>query len=161
MATDALKTMRAGDVISAKLANAYITGDGNRYLLFQAKKLEAKVEKEKKEVSILGRTMKGNKGYSAKGSGTLEIYKNTSLFDDMILKFLNEGIDTYFDLQVVTEDPTSNAGRSSMVLENCNIDEATITAFDVDGDWLSDSIKFTFENVRQPEKFKILDGMQA
>lgn len=61
--------------------------------------------------------MKGNKGYSAKGSGTLEIYKNTSLFDDMILKFLNEGIDTYFDLQVVTEDPTSNAGRSSMVLE--------------------------------------------
>ena len=28
-----------------------------------------------------------------------------------------------------------------MVLENCNIDEATITAFDVDGDWLSDSIK--------------------
>lgn len=113
MATDALKTMRAGDVISAKLANAYITVDGNRYLLFQAKKLEAKVEKEKKEVSILGRTMKGNKGYSAKGSGTLEIYKNTSLFDDMILKFLNEGIDTYFDLQVVTEDPTSNAGRSS------------------------------------------------
>ena len=48
MATDALKTMRAGDVISAKLANAYITVDGNRYLLFQAKKLEAKVEKEKK-----------------------------------------------------------------------------------------------------------------
>lgn len=37
MATDALKTMRAGDVISAKLANAYITVDGNRYLLFQAK----------------------------------------------------------------------------------------------------------------------------
>lgn len=53
MATDALKTMRAGDVISAKLANAYITVDGNRYLLFQAKKLEAKVEKEKKKYPSL------------------------------------------------------------------------------------------------------------
>ena len=37
----AIRTMLAKDVISAKLASAYVTVDGNRYLLFQAKSLEA------------------------------------------------------------------------------------------------------------------------
>lgn len=35
---DAIKTMLAKDVINAKLATAYITVNGKRYLLFQAKK---------------------------------------------------------------------------------------------------------------------------
>ncbi|WP_455973301.1 phage tail tube protein [Acidaminococcus intestini] len=158
---DAIKTMLAKDVINAKLATAYITVNGKRYLLFQAKKLEATIEKEKKEVSILGRVQKGNKAYSAKGSGTLEIYKNTNLFDEMIQNFVDNGVDTYFDMQVINEDPTSDAGRRSIVLQNCNIDSGTIANFDVDGDWLSDSIKFTFEGFRIAQKFKELDGMNA
>lgn len=158
---DAIRTMLAKDVISSKLATAYITVDGQRFLLFQAKKLEATLEKEKKEVSILGRTQKGNKGYSAKGSGTLEIYKNTNIFDEMIEKFVNDGTDTYFDMQVINEDPTSDAGRRSIILQDCNIDAATIANFDVDGDWLSDSIKFTFEGFRIAEKYNELDGMRA
>lgn len=86
----AIRTMLAKDVISAKLASAYVTVDGNRYLLFQAKSLEATIEKEKEEVAILGRLMKGNKSVSAKGSGTLTIYKNTSLFENMMLKYVNQ-----------------------------------------------------------------------
>lgn len=35
---NAIRTMAAKDVVSAKLANAYVTIDGNRYLLFQAKR---------------------------------------------------------------------------------------------------------------------------
>ena len=82
----AIRTMLAKDVISAKLASAYVTVDGNRYLLFQAKSLEATIEKEKEEVAILGRLIKGNKSVSAKGSGTLTIYKNTSLFENMTIR---------------------------------------------------------------------------
>nr|DAL98057.1 MAG TPA: tail tube protein [Caudoviricetes sp.] len=158
---DAIRTMFAGDVISAKLATAYVTIDGNRYLLFQAKSLTATIEKEKEQVGILGRLLKGNKSVSAKGSGTLTIYKNTSIFDDMLLKFLNEGKDTYFDMQVSNEDPTSNAGRRTVILKDCNIDKATVAAFDVDGKWLEDEIAFTFEGMKIPEKFKVLDGMNA
>ena len=112
---DAIRTMFAGDVISAKLASAYTTINGNRYLLFQAKSLEATIEKDKKEVPILGRLLKGNKSVGAKGSGTLRIYKNTSLFDDMIMDFVNNGVDTYFDLQISNEDPTAKAGRRTVI----------------------------------------------
>ena len=56
---NAIRTMEARDVLSAKLATATVTVDGNRYLLFQAKNIEAKFTKSKKEVPILGRIMRG------------------------------------------------------------------------------------------------------
>ena len=158
---NAIRTMIAGDVISAKLATAYVTIDSNRYLLFQAKSLKATIEKTKEEVAILGRMMKGNKAVGAKGSGSLVIYKNTSLFDDMILKLVNQGIDTYFDMQITNEDPTSQAGKRTVILTGCNLNKADVAAFDADGKWLEDDIDFTFEGIRVPQKFKLLDGMKA
>lgn len=157
----AIRTMIAGDVVSAKLASAYVTIDGNRYLLFQAKSLEATIEKEKEQVAILGRLMKGNKSVSAKGSGTMTIYKNTPLFDEVTLKWLNEGIDTYFDMQIENEDPTSNAGKRVSILTGCNIDKISIAKFDAEGKWLEDEIAFTFEGVKIPQNFHILDGMKG
>ena len=157
----AIRTMIAADVISAKLASAYITVDGNRYLLFQAKSLEASVEKEKEQVAILGRLMKGNKSVSAKGSGTMTIYKNTPIFDEMILKWMNEGIDTYFDMQVEIEDPTSKAGKRVVILTGCNIDKISVAKFDAEGKWLEDEISFTFEGVKIPQNFRVLDGMKG
>lgn len=157
----AIRTMIAADVISAKLASAYITVNGNRYLLFQAKSLEASVEKEKEQVAILGRLMKGNKSVSAKGSGTMTIYKNTPIFDEMILKWMNEGIDTYFDMQVENEDPTSKAGKRVVILTGCNIDKISVAKFDAEGKWLEDEISFTFEGVKIPQNFRVLDGMKG
>lgn len=46
-AINAIRTMQAKDVISAKLATAYVTIDGQRFLLFQAKKMEAEAKKKK------------------------------------------------------------------------------------------------------------------
>ena len=105
--------------------------------------------------------MKGNKSVSAKGSGTLTIYKNTSLFENMMLKYVNQGVDTYFDLQVVNNDPTSEAGKHAVILTGCNIDKGTVAGFDAEGKWLEDEISFTFEGIKVPEKFKELDGMKA
>ena len=49
---NAVETMLAKDVVSSKMAMAYITVNGNRFKLFQAVSLEAKLDKEKKEVAI-------------------------------------------------------------------------------------------------------------
>ena len=105
--------------------------------------------------------MRGNKSVGAKGSGTLTIYKNTSVFDDVMLKLLNKGVDTYFEIQITNEDPTSDAGKRTVILIGCNIDTDTVASFDADGKWLEEEIAFTFEGVKIPEKFKLLDGMNA
>ncbi len=152
--------MRAKDALSAKLAECYVTIEGNRYLLFQAKNFEAKFEKDKKEVAILGKTGKGNKSTGWAGSGSLTIYHNTEIFNDLLERFKETGEDIYFDAQVTNEDPTSDAGRNTKIYKDCNIDGAVLQSFDADGDWLEQEIDFTFEDYESPEKFKMLDGMQ-
>lgn len=47
-------TMHGKDAVSAKLAECFVTINGNRYNFMQAIDLEAKFEKTKTEVPILG-----------------------------------------------------------------------------------------------------------
>lgn len=151
--------MLAKDAVSAKLAECFATIEGNRYLLMQAKKFEAKFDKEKQKVSILGKTGQGNKTTSWSGTGSMTIYQNTPIFNDLMLRFKNTGEDIYFDVQVSNEDPTSAAGRQTMIFKGCNIDGGTLAAFDAEGDFLEQEFNFTYEDFEMPEKFKILDGM--
>ena len=72
--------MNAKDAVSASLAECYVTIEGNRYNLMQAIKLEAKVEKTKSEVPILGKTGKGNKATGWKGTGSATFHYNCLLY---------------------------------------------------------------------------------
>ena len=153
-------TMEARDPLSSKLARAYATIGGNRYLLFQAKSFEATFTKNKKTVDILGRPAQGNKASGWSGKFKLVIYHNTELFNEMFTKYKNTGEDIYFDLQVTNEDPTSAAGRNTKIYKDCNLDDGTLQSFDAAGDWLEQSLNGTFEDYEEPEKFKQLSGMQ-
>jgi hypothetical protein len=154
------KVMQAKDAVSAKLAECYVTIEGNRYLLMQAKNFEAKFEKEKQKVPILGKTGQGNKTTSWSGSGSMTVYHNTPIFNELMLRFKNTGEDIYFDIQTSNEDPTSTAGRQTMIFKDCNIDGGVLASFDADGDFLEQDIDFTFEDFEMPERFAILAGMQ-
>jgi len=154
------KVMQARDAVSAKLAECFVTIEGNRYLLLQAKKFEAKFEKEKQKISILGKTGQGNKATSWSGTGNMTIYHNTPIFNDLMLRFKDSGEDVYFDIQVSNEDSTAvGAGRQTMIFKGCNIDGGVLASFDADGDSLEQDVDFTFEDFEMPEKFKMLDGM--
>jgi len=156
---DAIRTMHARDVISARMASCYVTIDGERLLLLQAKNLEAKVEKNKVEVPILGRTGVGHKTTSWNGTGSMTIYSNTSRFTQLVKKYKDSGEDIYFDMQVRLEDPTSTAGAQTVILKDVNFDSATVAAFDADGDWAEQDMDFTFEDFEVAEAFTDLDGM--
>ena len=151
-------TMHAKDVLLAKLASCYITVNGERHLALQAKDLAATVEKEKVEVPILGRMMKGHKTVSMTGTGSLTVYQNTALFTNMVKK-AKDSLDTYFDMMVVNEDPASDAGSRIVTLKDCNIDGCDIAAFDADGELLEQSIEFTFEDFEIVKDFKELEGV--
>lgn len=158
---NAIRTLQTKDVVSSKLANAYITVDGKRYLLFQAKKLEATVEKNKEDVYILGRPMAGSRATGMSGKGTLTIYYNTSLFTKMMLNYKRTGEDTFFDIQTTNYDPASASGKQTIILKNCNLDSLPIGAFDAEGSWLEQEIPFTFDDFEVPEEFAELDGMSV
>lgn len=154
-----IETMNAKDAISGSLGECYITIEGNRFKLMQVLSVEAKIEKTKVEVPIMGRTGKGNKATGWKGTGTAKFHYNTTRFRELMVEYAKTGKDIYFDMQVVNEDPTSIVGRQTVILNNCNIDGMTLAKIDTGADYLEDEFDFTFDSFTIPEKFKDLPGM--
>lgn len=151
--------MNASDSLSAKMAECYVTIGNNRYNFMQAINLEASFEKTKTEIPILGKTGSGNKSTGWKGSGSATFHYNTSIFRELMQQYKDTGEDTYFEIQVTNEDPTSKAGRQTVVFMGCNIDGGTLAKFDADGEYLDEDMDFTFEDFKMPEKFSLLNGM--
>ena len=152
-------TMKAKDTLAAKLAECFVTIGSNRYNFMQCINLEAKFEKNKVEVPILGKTGTGNKSTGWKGTGSATFHYNTSIFRQMMLDFKNTGEDVYFEIQVTNEDPTSAVGRQTLVFIDCNIDGGILAKFDAEGEYLDEEFDFTFEDFKMPESFTLLDGM--
>ena len=84
-------TMSAKDTLFAALAECFVTIGKRRYNFMQAINVEAKFEKTKTEVPILGKTGKGNKATGWKGTGSLTAHYNTSIFRKMMLDYKNTG----------------------------------------------------------------------
>ena len=152
-------TMHAKDTVLAKLAECYVTIEGRRYNFMQAINLEAKYEKQKSEVPILGRTAKGNRSTGWKGTGNATFHYNTTIFRDIMSEFKNSGRDIYFDILVKNDDPTSSAGSQTVVLKDCNIDGGVLAKFDAKGEYLDENMNFTFENFEVQKRFNNITGM--
>lgn len=152
--------MKGKDAISAKLAECFVTIEGNRYTFMQMINFEAKFEKNKTEVPILGKTGIGNKATGWKGSGSATAHYNQSIFRQLLLRYKDTGEDIYFEIQVTNDDPTSAAGRQTLVFVDCNTDGGILSKFDADGEYLDEDIDFTFEDFKMPERFTLLAGMR-
>lgn len=152
--------MNGKDAISASLAECYVTLEGIRYNFMQAINLEASMEKSKTEVPILGRTGKGNKATSWKGSGSATFHFNSSIFRKLMKKYKDTGNDFYFDIQITNSDPTSAVGSQTIILKDCNLDSIILAKFDADGEYLDEDMDFTFEDWEMPQEFTELNGMR-
>lgn len=153
------QTMNAKDSPSGSMAECYVTIDGRRYNFMQIYNFESEMKKNKTQVPILGKRSKGNKTgtceYTFKGTA----HYNQSIMRKLLYKFKDTGEDTYFDVQVSNEDPTSAAGRQTIVHKDCNLDGGILAKFDADAEYLDEDITGTFEDWEMPEEFEELEGM--
>lgn len=155
------QTMHARNAVSAKMAECYVTIDGQRYNFMSAINLEVTFEKNKQEIPILGRMNRGHKATGSSISGSAEFHLNTSIWRELAYRFQETGEDLYFDMQITNEDITaSDIGRQTVILYDCNWDSMTLAAFDADSDdVLTESIDFTAERFELPEKYNLMDGV--
>jgi hypothetical protein len=151
--------MKGKDAISAKLAECFVTIEGNRYNFMQMINFEASFEKTKTEVPVLGKTGIGNKATGWKGTFSATAHYNQSIFRTLLQKYKDTGEDVYFEIQVTNDDPTSAAGRQTIVFMDCNTDGGILAKFDADGEYLDEDINGTFEDFKMPESFNLLAGM--
>ena len=155
------QTMAARNAVSAKMAECYVTIEGQRYNFMSAINLEVTFEKNKTEVPILGRMNRGHKATSSTITGSAEFHLNTSIWRELAYRFQETGEDIYFEMQISNEDITaSDIGRQTIILYDCNWDSMTLAAFDADSDdVLTESIDFTAERFELPEKYTLMDGV--
>jgi hypothetical protein len=122
--------------------------------------VEAKAEKVKVEVPILGRRSKGNKTVGLKYSGSATMHYNTSIFRKQVLEYKRTGKDAYIEMVITNEDNTTDLGRQTTTLLGVNLDSVILAKFDADSDdYLNEDFDFTFEDFEMPEEFNELQGM--
>lgn len=154
------ETMHARDAIHGAQGEAFVTIEGTRYNFAQLINLEARMEKTKTQVPILGKTGKGNKSTGWEGTGSATFHFNTSIFRQLLYRYKETGEDIYFDVQVTNEDPSSNVGSQTIILKDCNLDGGIVALIDADAEYLEDSFDFTFEDWELVTPFNILNVMQ-
>lgn len=145
--------LRSSDTISGQEGRATAKIDGNVVDLFFIKNLEANFEKTKTEVKTLGHRGVQHKATGWSGSGSMTIYYVTSLFRKLAYKFAKTGVDTYFNITITNEDPTSTVGKQTLTLINCNIDSTVLAKLDTDADTLEEDLDFTFEDFELTDEF--------
>lgn len=148
--------LRASDTISGQEGKAFIKIGDRMEEMFYIKTLEATVEKEKAELKTMGHRGVQHKAIGWKGTGTMTTYYVTSLFRELMLEYMQTGKDAYFMIEVRNEDPGSDAGRQTVILEGVNLDSVIMASLDTEAEALEEEVAFTFENVRMETPFSPL-----
>ncbi|NUU78538.1 phage tail tube protein [Paenibacillus xylanilyticus] len=147
--------LKASDTISGQEGRAYATINGQTEEMFYVKTLEATVEKQKAEVKTLGRRGVQHKATGWSGSGFMTIFYTTSRFRELMLQYMQNGVDTYFDIEVTNEDPSSTIGKQTVTLKGVNLDSVIMASLDTEAEALEEEVSFTFEDVDMPVSFNL------
>lgn len=148
------ETLRVQDVINGALGAVYLVENGQRELLMNCKDINAEFKKNKKEIKVLGSAGAKHKATGWSGTGSMTMYYGTSKLREAAIKYINEGIDAYYEMVVTNEDPSSDIGSQSVVLTGVNFDNTVIAKIDINSTELDEQINFTYQGANILEKFK-------
>lgn len=145
--------LQTGDVINSKDAMVTATINGRVIPLIECTDFEAKIEKNKEDVQVLGTHWKHHKVTSIEGTGSLEGYLISSMWLKYAMPYINGGAELYFNVTVDIEDKSSRTGKQTVQLTDVSLDDIPIADIKADDsvlDWKSD---FTFEGVQLINEF--------
>lgn len=146
--------LKASDTVSGRLGRVYATIDGRNEEMLYVKNITATAIKHKTQVPVIGSASVQYRAGGWSGSGTMSIYYATSVFRRLMIDYIKTGKDTYFDLVVENDDPSSSAGGQTVMLKGVNLDSIALARIDIDAEVLDEKIEFTFDDAELLEAFK-------
>lgn len=153
--------MSAKDAVYGGLAECFITVNDRRYNFMSMTEFDSTYETKITEVAILGQVGTGHKSAGGKGTWSGKAHYNQSIMREIADTYQKTGVMPYFEIQVSNEDPTSAAGRQTIILHGCLCEKFTLAKFAAGEDILDEDLSGTFESWDMPEKFNVLDGYVA
>ena len=156
-----MATLKAWDAINGALGTCYATINGNKEEMLYVKKVEATVKKNKSEIKVLGQTGVKHKSNGWSGSGSMTIYYSTTKFRNLMLDYIKNGKDAYFELIIQNSDPASEIGTQTIALKQVNIDNVTMAKLDINSTELDEEVSFTFNDIDILNSFNTIVGEQG
>ncbi len=150
--------MSAKDAVYGGLAECYVTVNDRRLNFMSMTEFDSTYETNITDVAILGKVGKGHKAAGGNGKWSGKAHYNQSAFREIADTYQKTGVMPYFEIQVSNEDPTSAAGRQTIILHDCLCDKFTLAKFTAGEDILDEELSGTFESWDMPEKFNELPG---
>lgn len=94
-------------------------------------------------------------GVKQTGSGNVYFGSNSSnLFTDMVLNYINNGIQDEFDITITNEDPTSSVGAQVMGYYGCVLTgDIPLSILDDEEAMLNYDFNFSYTSVNRLERF--------
>jgi hypothetical protein len=151
--------MNAKDAVYGSLAECFITIDGRRLNFMTLTEFESKWDVNVTDVPILGKVGMGHKAAGGSGTWSGTSHYNQSHFREIANGYQKTGVMPYFQIQVSNEDPTSAAGRQTIIHSDCLCDSFILAKFQAGEEVLDEDLSGTFESWDMPEKFSELQGV--
>lgn len=149
-------TIKAWDVINGAQGMVFAVINGNMEEMVYVKNIEVHADKNKSELKVLGQNGTKHKANGWKGTGKMTMYYATTKFRQMMIDYIKNDKDTYFELFIENEDPSSELGRQKVILKQVNLDGVVLASLNVDSTELDEDISFTFNDAEIPESFNQL-----
>lgn len=148
--------LQAEDAVNGREGVATAEIDGEVIELMELANINVKIEKTKTEFKAMGTRNTQNKTAGWKGTGSANVRYLSTRWAKLMLKYVKQGIDTYFTIVVTNEDPGSATGKQVIQVLGCNLDSLDIAKLDIDSDILDQDIDFTFNDFNVLEEFNKL-----
>lgn len=148
--------LQAEDAVNGREGVATAEIDGEVIELMELANINVKIEKTKTEFKAMGTRNTQNKTTGWKGTGSANVRYLSTRWAKLMLKYVKQGIDTYFTIVVTNEDPGSATGKQVIQVLGCNLDSLDIAKLDIDSDILDQNIDFTFNDFNVLEEFNKL-----
>jgi hypothetical protein len=116
---------------------------------------------QNQDVPILGTYLIGTKQTGIKETGTLTVYYNTSMFNELLNLMSEYGYGIYFNMAIINHDPASKAQDQQVVLKGCVITQlSNPVQFDAsNNNLMQQSIQFSFMSIQFKKRFNWVDDI--
>jgi len=147
------KFSHGGEAVSGKEGKVFVIIDGVIHDFAMCKDFEASLEKDKSDVKVIGKRMTMHKTGGVNGTGSMTIFDCIPQFRAMAVKYITTGVDVYFRIVTVNNDPASSSGTQTMSYNYVNIDSTLMSQLNAETDALETSVDFTFEDITPVTSF--------
>lgn len=149
-----MNILQAEDCVNGREGTVTAVIEGKVEELMEVANIDISIDKNKTEFKAMGTRNTQHKTTGWTGTGSMNVRYISSRWAKILQRYVKDGIDTYFNIVVTNNDPSSSAGKQTIQVIGCNLDGASIAKLDVDADILDQDVNFTFSDFNVLDEFK-------